>query len=245
MIDFVYMSVYKKIDMKLHVAVLVIATSLLMGGCALSATQKEILCSNTLGSPIPEFCEVTPNVLWRGPKPDKNAAAWLINNGVRTIINLELLHNDMDTFAQAAIAGNGMYKIDYFRIKTWEPLYAISQSNADEDVVHFLAIADRAKRPIYVHCRAGENRTGVMVAAYKIILDSQTSEAEVATILNEMRSYKGAWSEATTKYIKGLYLRRDEIIKKVKRFKVEKAVQIICNGGKCAVNPRKFEAEPR
>jgi hypothetical protein len=235
---------------KLHiyvvkVAAVEIAASLLLAGCALSAAQKEILCSNTLGSPIPEFCEVKPDVLWRGSKPDRNAAAWLINNGVSTIVNLELLHDDMDAITQATIAGTGRYKIDYFRVKTWEPLYAIAQSDADEDVIHFLAVVSRAKPPIYVHCRAGENRTGVMVAAYKIILGGQTSEAEMAKILKEMQSYKGAWSEATTRYIKGLYLRRDEIIRKVKAFKVEDPIQIICNNGKCAGNPRHLVTEPK
>ncbi|OHD71028.1 MAG: hypothetical protein A2W19_08425 [Spirochaetes bacterium RBG_16_49_21] len=231
--------------MKLHiytvkVAALGITASLLLAGCALSAAQKEILCLNTLGSPIPEFCEVKPNVLWRGSKPDRNTAAWLINKGVSTIVNLELLHDDMDTITQETITGTGTYKIDYFRVKTWEPLYAVTKSNADEDVIHFLAVVSRAKQPVYVHCRAGENRTGVMVAAYKIILNGQTSKAEMAKILDEMQSYKGAWSESTTKYIKGLFLRRDEIIKKVRAFKVEDPIQIICNKGKCVSNPRQF-----
>jgi protein tyrosine/serine phosphatase len=223
-------------------AVLVIAASLLLGGCALSAIQKEALCSNNLGSPIRNFCEVKPNVLWRGSKPDKDAAAWLINKGVKTIVNLEWLHDDIDTIHQANITNTVTYKIDYFRVKIWEPLYAVAQSIADEHVIHFLAIVSQAKQPIYVHCRAGENRTGVMVAAYKIILEGQTSAAEMTAILDEMQTYKGVWSDLTTKYIKGLSLRRDEIIQKVKAFSLEYPTQIICNNGKCESDPQHFRA---
>ena len=57
-------------------------------------------CPNDLGSPIPNFCVVTPNVLWRGAKPAQDGAAWLIQHRVRTIVNLELLHDDLRVFGQ-------------------------------------------------------------------------------------------------------------------------------------------------
>lgn len=215
----------------------IVSFLLLCDCCALSAEQKEPLCSNKLDSPIPNFCEVKPNVLWRGAKPDKDGAAWLINNGVKTIINLELLFNDIDTIRQANVTKTETYKIDYFRVKTWEPLYAIAQSEADEDVIHFLAIVSQAKQPIYIHCRAGKNRTGVMVAAYKIILEGKISNADIISVLDEMQSYKGEWSDSTTKYIKGLLHRRKEILQKVKAFRVEQPTRISCNNGTCVNNP--------
>jgi protein tyrosine phosphatase len=212
---------------------IIVTLSLLLGGCALSAAQKKAQCSNSLGSPISNFCEVKPDVLWRGSKPDKDGAAWLINKGVKTIVNLELLYDDIDKIHQADITDKSTCQINYFRVKTWEPLYAVAQSAADEDVIHFLVVVSQAKQPVYVHCRAGENRTGVMVAAYKIILEGQTSSSEMTAVLDEMQSYKGVWSDSTTKYIKGLSLRREEIIQKVKAYTLEDPTQIICKNGKC------------
>ena len=222
-------------------AVLAVTALFLSSTPSLSAEQKEVLCSNDLGSPVVKFCEVKPNVLWRGSKPDNDAATWLINKGAKTIINLELLHDDLDTIMQANVTKTSTYKIDYFRVKTWEPLYAVGQSIADEDVIHFLAIMRQAKQPVYVHCRAGENRTGVMVAAFKIILDGKTSDAEVAAVINEMRSYKGVWNEFTTEYIKNLSLRRSDILERVKVYTLEKPIEISCNDGKCVSNSEQSE----
>lgn len=200
---------------------------------AASVTKEAASCLNNMASPISNFCEVRPNELWRGAKPDKQTAAWLINKGVKTIINLELMHDDLAALRDADVNSTNHYSVDYFRVKTWEPLYAVAESAADEDVIHFLAVARQAKKPMYVHCRAGENRTGVMVAAYKIIIENQTSDSQIAGIIEEMQSYKGFWSDATTRYIKGLAKRRDDIMHAVDAFEPEQPTGIECQAGTC------------
>jgi hypothetical protein len=60
-----------------------------------------------------------------------------------------------------------------------------------------------------------------MIVAYKVILQNQTSPAELTAVLKEMQSYKGFWSDATTKYITGLSLRGAEILSKVNAYSVE------------------------
>src|SRR5258708_20480370 len=70
-------------------------------------------CPSDLGSPIPNFCVVTPHVMWRGAKPAQDGAAWLIQRGVRTIVNLELLHDDRRVFAQPKPPRGGRYEAGY------------------------------------------------------------------------------------------------------------------------------------
>lgn len=172
---------------------------------------KQIHCTTHLSSPIENFCEVIPNTLWRGAKPSKETAKWLIQFGVKSIINLELIHDDAELLKEIPLAKT----IEYYRVPTWEPFYAIAHDRADNDVIRFLIIAKQAKKPLYVHCRAGENRTGVMIAAYKIILQNQYHPEQVANIIKEMQSYEGFWSEATTDYIKTIAARYNEIKQQV------------------------------
>ena len=136
-----------------------------MCSCA-SASKQSVAgaCSNNLGSAIKNFCVVTPNVLWRGARPDKDGAAWLIQQGVRTIVNLELILDDKGAFGQATVDDANNYEVGYFRIHDWEPLRILAPSVVDDHVAHFLAIVSQQPKPVYVHCRYGENRTGVMIA---------------------------------------------------------------------------------
>jgi hypothetical protein len=223
---------YRILNIFLTVVVLIIL--LVYADISDAATDAKSYCGNTLASPINNFCEVKPGVLWRGSRPNKAAAAWLIENGVKTVLNLELLHDDMDEFLDASVRADAEYQVDYFRVKTWEPLYAVATASADDDVIKFIAIASYAIQPLYVHCRAGENRTGVMIAAYKIIIEGQTSDAQLDAILTEMQSYEGFWSDSTTRYIRSLVSRRDEFLRKAKALKLEHPEKVICQKGNCA-----------
>ncbi len=211
---------------------------LLICGCASISPQSiPCPCPNKPDSPIQNFSVVTPSVLWRGAKPDKEGATWLIQQGVRTIVNLELLHDDLPAFSQANVGNATNYELGYFRIPDWEPLPILAPSVVDDHVAHFLAIVSQQPKPIYVHCRSGENRTGVMVAAYKVIVEGEKADKAI----KDMQGYQGLWSEADSGYIRDLSPeRRDEIRHKVTEWipKLERDAQIVCENRKCVAFKR-------
>jgi protein tyrosine phosphatase (PTP) superfamily phosphohydrolase (DUF442 family) len=206
-----------------------------MCSCA-SASKQSVAgaCPNNLGSAIKNFCVVTPNVLWRGARPDKDDTAWLIQQGVRTIVNLELILDDKRAFGDATVQGAHRYEVGYFRVHDWEPLRILAPSIVDDHVAHFLAIVHRQPKPVYVHCRYGENRTGVMVAAYRVLAEGVSNEEAV----QEMSRYKALWLKADEIYIRGLSpKRREEIRRKAVEWmpKLKMDAQVVCANGACAV----------
>lgn len=190
-------------------------------------------CTNTLASPINNFCEVTANTLWRGAKPDEQGAAWLITQGVHAIVNLELLHDDLANMSLAKINLAGKNEIDYFRLRDWEPLAVFAPSITDHNVIQFLTIMQQSAKPVYVHCRSGQNRTGVMVAAYKLLIENTDLEKTI----DEMKQYHGFWSFADARYLRGLASRRDEILRHVqaKAAKPKRYAHVICEHSQCQI----------
>lgn len=208
----------------------------LMPGCDSEPLEIPVTCGINLDASIQNFCKVTPNVLWRGAKPDKDDAAWLVEQGVRTIVNLELLHDDKAAFDQVRLDNNGKFEVDYFRVRDWEPLPMIAPKLSDNHVAHFLAIMSEAPKPVYVHCRSGQNRTGVMVAAYRVIVEGEGDANAIEKAVKEMEAYQGHWFKVDASYIRGLTPeRREKIRRKAKEWipKLKQEARFVCEEGQC------------
>ena len=173
---------------------------LIMFGCAATpAPLSAQPCATPLAAPVANACVVTPGVLWRGGKPDAAGASALVAQGARTVVNLEWLHSDESAFANAHPRIQAAETIGYFRVPDWEPLAAIAPSVLDDHVAHFIAIMRSQPKPVYVHCRSGQNRTGVMVAANRLFGGVSRDDA-----IAEMVGYGGYWAAVDAKYIRGL-----------------------------------------
>jgi protein-tyrosine phosphatase len=171
----------------------------LLTGCAGPKPLADA-CRVPLSPVIANSCQVTPGVLWRGAKPDASGAAALIELGVQTVVNLELLHDDRSAFEAAHPTTPEATNISYFRIRDWEPNVIVAPDLLDDHVAQFLAIVRTQPRPIYVHCRSGQNRTGVMVAAYRVLVEGVSVDAALA----EMQRYQGVWFKQDAQYLRSL-----------------------------------------
>jgi protein tyrosine phosphatase len=145
-----------------------------------------------------------------------------------------MIHDDRPSFGHATVADVNNYEVGYFRIKDWEPLSIVAPSVVDDHVAHFLAIVSQQPEPVYVHCRSGMNRTGVMVAAYRVLIEGVSDEEAI----EEMGRYQGWWFKADAKYIRALSKQSEEIRHKVMEWipKLKKDDQVVCANGTCVVS---------
>lgn len=114
------------------------------------------------------FAQVAPG-LYRSAQPTAEGMRTAKALGVRTVINLRILHSDRDE-----LRGLGL-RYAHIHAKAWHP--------EREDVLAFLAIAtDPENQPVLVHCEHGADRTGLMVAAWRVAVEGWTP-AEAAAEL--------------------------------------------------------------
>jgi protein tyrosine/serine phosphatase len=99
---------------------------------------------------------VAPGVL-RGAQPGKDGYATLKALGVRTVIDMRT--SDSEKF-QVEAAGMRAIAV---------PI-EMTREGLKEKVDKVVALmADPANQPVFVHCRHGQDRTGIVVAAYRMI----------------------------------------------------------------------------
>jgi tyrosine-protein phosphatase SIW14 len=123
---------------------------------------------------VPNFAVVSP-ILSRGAQPTREGFCRLSERGVRTIVSLRSAHGD-----DAALAG---LELSSFRIhaRQWDP--------ETEDVVRAMkVILTPEYQPVFVHCQAGKDRTGLVVAVYRILVDGWSVDEAIA----ERKAF-GAW----------------------------------------------------
>ena len=193
-------------------------------------------CPSPLSPAVANSCVVVPGALWRGAKPDSPGATALISLGVRTVVNLELLDDDRDAFRMARPSTAVSTSIDYFRIRDWEPNVVIAPALLDSHVSAFIAIVKTQAKPIYVHCRSGQNRTGVMIAAYRVMLEG----ASIESAIGEMQKYQGVWFKQDAEYLRGLtgeHRARIEKMTESRIGQIQREARLECSASGC--NERK------
>lgn len=119
--------------------------------------------------------------LYRCHQPDAVGMQNLKKMGIKTIINLRSFHSD-----RQKMAGEGF---DYVHIhmKAWHP--------EEEDVVQFLRVVlNPARTPVLVHCQHGADRTGVMVAVYRIAVQGWSKDEAIREMTEGGFGFHGIWS---------------------------------------------------
>src|SRR4051812_15331007 len=140
--------------------------------CILSQLSLAVMGQNPVATEVrydelPKFHRVNER-LYRGAQPRDGGMSRLVELGVNTIIYLR----DNDERSQSEEREAHEAGLRYFNI----PLPRLGRPS-DEKVDRALAFIDAPENGVvFVHCAHGEDRTGVVIAIYRISRQGWTSE---------------------------------------------------------------------
>ncbi len=118
---------------------------------------------------------------YRGAQPTAEGIKELEKLGVKTIVGLRSEHSDKEILGGARLA------LEQIPMSTWNVKEA--------DVVRFLQIVtDENRRPVFVHCMHGADRTGTMCAAYRVAVDGWTKRQALDEMTQGGFGFHSIWS---------------------------------------------------
>lgn len=127
------------------------------------------ICFPFLRYPVVPYQERVSNTLWRGSRVNRNGILDLIARGFFTIVDLCAEHAPDDSFDT-----NDWKGIHFIHIPIVD-----SRPPTEAQANQFLNLFKESQAPfwpVFIHCEAGEGRTGCMVALYRIWVQDWTVE---------------------------------------------------------------------
>jgi protein tyrosine/serine phosphatase len=117
---------------------------------------------------IPNAGKIT-EVLYRGAQPREVGFSELKILGVTTIVDLRQEDRETIAWERKHVESLGM-RFVHIPVDGWSP-------PSDEQVAQFLfLLRDNPGEKIFVHCRFGDDRTSVFIAAYRMAMEKWSSE---------------------------------------------------------------------
>jgi len=128
--------------------------------------------------------------LYRGAQPEPEGFKTLKAMGIKTVINLRTFHSD-----RKACEAAGLQYVP-ISVQAWE--------GEDEEVIDFLrTVSDPANLPVFVHCQHGADRTGVMSAVYRMVIQDWPKEKAIEEMTDGGYGFHRVWQNLID-YVEGI-----------------------------------------
>ena len=140
---------------------------------------------------VPNFHQVNEHV-YRGGQPTDQGWSSIAKLGVKTVVDLRRPGEHATAAEKEAVEAAGMRYVNV-------PMLGVVAPD-DEQVAQVLGLFESASAgPVFVHCKRGADRTGTVVACYRMTHDHWSNGQAFA----EAKSYGLHWTEIGMKhYIK-------------------------------------------
>ena len=132
--------------------------------------------------------------LYRGAQPKETGLSELKLLGVTTIVDLRGEDQEKVTWERNRAESLGMRFVP-IPVSGWSP-------PTDEQVVQFLSLfRGEPGQKVFVHCRFGDDRTGVFVATYRMTFEKWSAEQAMKEMY--FFGFNGFWHPAMKSFIRG------------------------------------------
>jgi tyrosine-protein phosphatase SIW14 len=133
------------------------------------------------------------DTLYRGAQPKEIGFSELKLLGITTIVDLRGEDRDKIAWERKHAESLGM-RFVHIPLNGWSP-------PTDEQIVQFLSLfRSPPVEKVFVHCRFGDDRTGVFVAAYRMALEKWPAEDAVKEMY--FFGFNGFWHPSMKSYIR-------------------------------------------
>jgi tyrosine-protein phosphatase SIW14 len=132
--------------------------------------------------------------LFRGAQPTASGFAELKKLGVTMVVDLRRGNRDAVNWEREQTEAQGMRFLNI-------PVGGFS-APSDQQLVEFLSLfRNQPNEKVFVHCYYGDDRTGVFVASYRMVLDKWSASQAI----HEMYyfGFNGRWQPFMKKFVRG------------------------------------------
>jgi uncharacterized protein (TIGR01244 family) len=160
---------------------------------------------------IPNFHQVNQHI-YRGGQPTEEGWKSLASLGVKTVIDLRRDGEDDHSIAaeSKAVQSAGMKYVSV-------PMKGIVAPR-DEDIIRVLRLFNSGE-PVFVHCKKGKDRTGTVIACYRIAHNQWENDKA----MEEAKSHGLHWYEVGMKRYIQEFRASDVLVSSAQDLKVQPA----------------------